>query len=284
MSLNYDMLSKGASSTSEDNAPKVTITNQPDNISRSKALRTDYDGVNNVSGSSYLIGRLDVGLNTVMVEAPKTPLGNTYMGCLRAEPMTSNNKILSNRNETGNTSYQNNYPNVEWLQNSINRIWSARNFKTENYAFSNIGTDRRIKFNANTLNNRDILFNGGRSFNDYDRFDLVRFNGAAVKVIRVTTALDGGKTELELGSFTSTRDFSTVFNGTFIINIQPSSSNTVLYVQYLNQSTHQLENIVGPITMTTNKIMRGGYSIGCEKNSPDSYPILISNITDEFEY
>jgi hypothetical protein len=284
MDLTYSKLSLGVNSRDTANYPRVTIVNQPDNLGRSKNLETDYYGVSPDSGSNFLIGRLDVGLNSIEVVAAATPIGDTNMGFLRAEPMYEANKLDYNRNESGNTLYQNNYPNIEWLQASIKKVWSAKKFMRENYAYASIGSDRRIKFDANTLHNRDILFNGGRSFNDFDRFDLIRCNGTSIQIFRVTSNSGGGETETLLASGTSSVDLSTLFNTTFLFNIQPKTTGTDVYLQYIEAASNQVVTLTGAMNMINARIENGGYSIGCQKNTADALPVIISNITDEFEY
>ena len=287
MDLTYDMLSVGTLSRDTGTYCAANITNEVENVSRSRTLQVDYvSGSRTGSGSHLLLGRLDVGLNSIELRsAMTTVIGNSSMGFLRAEPYYDENKLNFDYLETSLTQFRNTYPNVEWLQNSARRVWSNKVMSRKNYAFAAQGsTDRRIKFKANTLHQRDILFNAMRNFRDFDTFDLIRISGTSVSVYKVETNISGAETETLLATATSSVNFSTITDGVFVLNIQPSAGGIALFIQWVEDSSGLLNNIVGPITMSGVSISNGGYSFGMQKTLTDAASIIVSDITDEFEH
>lgn len=286
MDLTYDMLSVGVTSRTPDNFPKIYIHNQVESTSKQKAVHTDYTSSVLCSGSHLLIGRLDVGLNVIEVISAAAPIDSSKMGFLRVEPHYDKNKLDFDYLGQSNTQFRNVYSNVEWLQTQTKRLWSNKVMSRDNYAFSAQGTqDRRVKFKANTLHQRDILLNASRKFRDFDTFDLIRVSGTSVEVYKVESDIDGVETESLVASAVSSVDFSTIQDGVFILNIQPTGSGITLYIQHMSNTNAALDVIVGPIDMNSSLAMsNGGYGFGIQKKLSDSAPIYVTDITDEFEH
>lgn len=287
MDLTYDMLSVGLLSRDTGKYCSAYIVNEVENVSRARTLQADYtSGQRTGAGSHLLLGRLDVGLNSIELRTPVgNVIGNNAMGFLRAEPYYDKNKLEFDYLETNLTQFRNVYSNIEWLQNSVKRLWSNKVMNRENYAFAGQSSqDRRIKFKANTLHQRDILFNAMRNFKDFDTFDLVRISGTSVQLYKVESDIAGVETETLVGSGTSTVDFSTIQDGIFVFNIQPSPTGITFYIQWVDDTVGLLNNIVGPVVMSGASISNGGYGFGVQKTLSDNAPIIVNDITDEFEH
>lgn len=292
MDLTYNCHSLGNDQKIDDRIAKIEVTNFSNVSSRKGRFFSDNQGTGFplFSGSHQLVARLKVGLNQINVTAPEDA---TYtqqdLGYLRVEPRDQAS-FISETIASGFATFElkTNHEDIKYIDsapaNSL--IWSSSEFKRSEYHYTKNGESSKIHFTINTLHNREIAWNGNRTFLDYDCYNLLKFSGTSIELYRVnpTSNVDFTPVETLIGSATANVDLSTITDfEDYYITINHDLANTTIIIQRLRNSTGATSTL-GTINLVTQATQpfAGGYSVGANKSATDGIPMLIKDISFDF--
>ena len=297
MDLTYDCYSnandqKVDDQKVDDQIAKVDITNLAEVQSRFGRLFADNQGTgfSSFAGSHQLVARLKLGLNQINVAAPEdATFTQQNLGYLRVEPRDESSKVADTV-ASGFVTFEMLVPHKDIKivssapENST--VWSSEEFKRSEYHYTKNGESTIIHFTINTLHDREIAWNGNKTFLKYDSYNLLKFSGTAIELYRVNPTSDVDFTPVEtlIGTATANIDVSTVtaFED-YYITINHALANTDVIIQRLRNSTGATSTL-GTINLVTQATQpfAGGYGFGANKSATDGLPLIIKNISVEF--